>query len=475
MAGSAAADGVTGDLMVATLLAAVGVLLAYTIPIPLTPGSRTELPALLASVTLFVLAAAVTGGINSSFVVMPVASVFLASFAGGVRLAAPITLISIVGVVLTTVIDETDATPDSLIRIPVIYLITAIAFSEVQRVLASETERVDDLVLAVRTSTERREHLEATHSLLEDLLRVATSPDLNAVVAARDALRDIGIVVPDAVTQIVGIGDINLARRGQPPALAATNTIPIVRNGEAIARLDLWSEGDPLTPKQRTALEATVEPVGLALENDAMVQQLARLAIQRERVRLARELHDDIAPSMASVGLALDMILLSDGLDAEQRRNLDATRTNVTRLVESVRNRVQDLRADRTMSLVEVAHSLVAEVDTDGPTVIVDIDERTPPRPAIAAEISSLMTEAFRNAVLHSEGSLIRVTGRMAEPDGWIAVEDNGVGFDADQPALGHYGLIGMRERAGLIGAELEVRSKRGSGTTVTITWRNSR
>jgi signal transduction histidine kinase len=213
----------------------------------------------------------------------------------------------------------------------VIYLITAIAFSEVQRVLASETERVDDLVLAVRTSTERRDRLEATHSLLEDLLRIATSPDLNAVVAARDALRDIGIVVPDAVAQIIRNGDVNLARRGQPPALPATDTIPILRGGQAIARLDLWSEGEPLTPKQRTALEATVEPVGLALENDAMVQQLARLAIQRERVRLARELHDDIAPSIASVGLALDMMLLSDDLDTEQRRNLDATRSNVTR------------------------------------------------------------------------------------------------------------------------------------------------
>jgi signal transduction histidine kinase len=475
VAGSAAADGVTVDLMVATLITAIGVLLAYTVPIPLTPGSKTQIPALVASVTLFVLAVAVTGGINSTFVVMPVASIFLASFAGGLGLSAPITLVSIVGVLMTMIISEVEATPDSLVRIPAIYLITAIAFSQVQRALTSETERVDDLVLAVRTSTERRDRLEATHGLLEDLLRIATSPDLNAVVAARDALRDIGIVVPDAVAQIVANGDINLARRGQPPELPATNTIPIIRDGAAIARLDLWSDGEPLTPKQRSALTATVEPVGLALENDAMVQQLARLAIQRERVRLARELHDDIAPSIASVGLALDMMLLTDDLDPEQRRNLDATRSNVTRLVESIRNRVQDLRADRTMSLVEVAHSLVAEVDTDGPTVIVDIDERMPPRPAIAAEISSLMTEAFRNAILHSRGSIIRVTGRISETDGRITVEDNGLGFDADQPPLGRFGLIGMRERAGLIGAELDVLSHQGDGTTVTITWRNSR
>jgi hypothetical protein len=205
VAGAAAAGGVTLDLLLATVIAAIGVLLAFTVPIPLTPEGRTQIPALVASVTLFIVAAAVTGGINSTFVAMPVASIFLASFAGGVRLAAPITVVSIVGIVLATLANEVGTTPDSFIRIPVIYLITAIAFSEVQRVLASETERVDDLVLAVRTSTERRGRLEATHSLLEDLLRIATSPDLNAVVAARDALRDIGIVVPDAVAQIVGL------------------------------------------------------------------------------------------------------------------------------------------------------------------------------------------------------------------------------------------------------------------------------
>ena len=473
VAASAASDGVTDSVMVATLLAAAGVLLAFTVPIPLEPGRRSQVLALLAAPTLFVFAIAATGGVNSAFVLMPIASIFLASFAGGARIAAPVALLSIAGVLITTVLTDVDTGIGAFIRIPMIYAITAIAFSEVQRALASETERVDDILLASRTAMERRERLEATHVLLEDLLRIATSPDVNAVAASQDALRDIAIVVPEASSRIVGDGGINLARRGATPEADPDLRIPVISSGRRTARLDLWTSGPALTPKQRSAIEANLGPVGLALDNDAMVQQLAGLAIQRERVRLARELHDDIAPSIAAVGLALDMVLLDDDLEPEQRRTLEATRSNVTKLVERVRNRVQDLRADRSTSLVEIAHSLVAEVDTDGPTVVVDIDERTPPRPAIAAEVAALVTEAFRNAVGHAKASMIRISGRVDEHDGRIVVDDNGIGFDDDGRASGRYGLIGMEERAQLIGAHLDVESRPGDGTSVTIAWKD--
>jgi signal transduction histidine kinase len=122
---------------------------------------------------------------------------------------------------------------------------------------------------------------------------------------------------------------------------------------------------------------------------------------------------------------------------------------------------------------VEIAHSLVAEVDTDGPTVVVDIDERTPPRPAIAAEVAALVTEAFRNAVGHAKASMIRISGRIDEHDGRIVVDDNGIGFDDDGQASGRYGLIGMEERAHLIGAQLDVESRPGDGTSVTIAWKD--
>lgn len=166
---------------------------------------------------------------------------------------------------------------------------------------------------------------------------------------------------------------------------------------------------------------------------------------------------------------------MSGSFDIEQRRNMEATRSNVTRLVDRIRAKVQDLRADRTDSLVELAHSLVAEVDADGPTVVVDIEERTPPRAAIASEIGAILTESFRNAVGHADATIIEIEGRITETGGRIVVRDNGSGFSAEGVADDRFGLLGMQERAGLIGARLDIDSLSGKGTHVSIQWDEDR
>lgn len=468
-------DGFTGTVTAAAVLAGIGVVLSFAVPIPLRRGDRSALAALVGSAVCFVVAIGITGGVTSEFALMPIASLLLASFAGGARTSVPLAVVYISGVLLASAMADDGADLAAAIRLSVVYSITAVAFAEVQRALTAETERVDDLLLASQNAAERLERLEATHLLLDDLLQIATSPDVNAVAAAQYALRDVALIVPTATTRIVAGGSTNLARRGDPPDRAPDMSIPIERSGRELAHMDVWLHGTEMTPEYRSAVDAHLEHVGLALENDAMVQRLAGIAIQRERVRLARELHDDIAPSIASVGLALDMVLLEERLDDDVVRTLAATRTNVTNLVERVRHRVEDLRADRSTSLVEVAHSLVAEVDTDGPRVVVDIDERTPPRPAIAAELSSLVTEAFRNAIAHARATNIRVHGRVDGAAGTIVVEDDGIGFDAASTVTDRYGLVGMHERAGLIGAELGIDSHPGGGTTVTITWKDGR
>ena len=475
VAGTMATTGLTTATALATLLSAVAVLLSVLVPIPIPRDDAKSYLSIIAAVVLFSVSVGLAGGPSSAFIIMPLASIFLAAIGGGVRAAAPTALLSIAGVLIGSWASDETPTVDAIFSITAIYTITAIAFSEVQRALMSEAERVNDLMVASQTSRKRRERLEETHDLLEDLLAVANSPDMNAVAAAQDALRDIAVVAPSVPSRIVGNGNVNLARRGTTPEGPPTGRFAIEREGVELARLDLWLDGVDLTPSQRSAIHASVVPVGLALENDAMVQRLAGLTIQRERVRLARELHDDIAPSIASVGLALDMVLVAGGLSSDQERTLEATRSNVTRLVDRIRDRVQDFRADRTVSLVELANSLVAEIDADGPSVVVDLDERTPPRPAIAVEIGALITESFRNAVEHSEATLITIAGRIDEGAGTVTITDNGVGFDPSASAERRFGLLGMQERAGIVGAELTIDSEEGGGTKVTVTWKDAR
>lgn len=472
--GTAVTDGLSSDALIATLLASLGVLLSFSVSIPVEKGNLRMYSALAIGVVLFSGAIALTGGLASAFVVMPIASIFLGAVAGGIRVAAPVAILSVGGVLLASWLSDSPITFDAVIRIPAIYVITAIAFSEVQRALLTESERAEEIAQTTTAAAHRRARLEETHDLLEDLLAVATSPDINAVAAAQDALRDVGIVAPDAPSRIIGSGDVVLARRGTPPKGQPTDVVDITRSNRVMAQLELWLDDGVLTPRQQTAIHDAVSPVGLALENDAMVQQLAGLMIQRERVRLARELHDDIAPSVASVGLALDMVIVAGNLSPDQLRTLEATRTNVSRLVDRIRDRVQDLRADRSVSVVEHAHSLVAEVDIDGPTVVVDIDERTPPRPAIAVEVGALVTEAFRNALSHADATVIRIAGRIDDRSGQVSVEDNGTGFDLATAPEGRYGLVGMEERAHLIGANLVVASDPDSGTRVVVSWEDT-
>ena len=472
--GTAVTDGLSGDALIATLVASLGVLLSFSVSIPMEKGNLRMYAALVGGVALFSVAIALTGGFTSAFVVMPIASIFLAATSGGIRIAAPVAVLSVGGVMIASWLADSPVTFDAMVRIPAIYVITAIAFSEVQRALLTESERAEEIAQATTAAAHRRARLEETHDLLEDLLAVATSPDINAVAAAQDALRDVGIVAPDAPSRIIGPGDVVLARRGTTPDGEPTDIIDITRSDRALAHLELWIDDGVLTPRQHTAIHDAVSPVGLALENDAMVQRLAGLMIQRERVRLARELHDDIAPSVASVGLALDMVLVTGDLAPDEVRTLEATRSNVTGLVDRIRNRVQDLRADRSVSVVEHAHSLVAEVDIDGPTVVVDIDERTPPRPAIAVEVGALITEAFRNALTHADATVIRIAGRIDDRSGRISVEDNGTGFDPATTSDGRYGLVGMQERATLIGADLRMTSGSDQGTRVEVSWEDT-
>ena len=105
--------------------------------------------------------------------------------------------------------------------------------------------------------------------------------------------------------------------------------------------------------------------------------------------------------------------------------------------------------------------------------IVVDIDERRPPRPALIADLTSIVTEAVRNAHHHASASNILVSGRIHRDWGSCQVQDDGIGFDPEYEPEGHFGLVGMRERADKLGATIDFQSTEGLGTTVTIEWGN--
>ena len=93
----------------------------------------------------------------------------------------------------------------------------------------------------------------------------------------------------------------------------------------------------------------------------------------------------------------------------------------------------------------------------------------------VEATLLRICQESLANILKHSEASQVSVTLAYDDAEVRLTVEDNGIGFNPDMPGQpergdGGFGLIGMRERARLIGGEVTVTSELGGGTTVDVT-----
>jgi signal transduction histidine kinase len=91
--------------------------------------------------------------------------------------------------------------------------------------------------------------------------------------------------------------------------------------------------------------------------------------------------------------------------------------------------------------------------------------------PDVEYQVLRIAQEAISNAVRHAHARTIKIRLNVEEEELGLTFADDGTGFDAelDQTGLGHFGLLGMRERASEIGAELSVTSSPGHGTEVSI------
>jgi two-component system, NarL family, sensor histidine kinase DegS len=214
-------------------------------------------------------------------------------------------------------------------------------------------------------------------------------------------------------------------------------------------------------------LRRMLGPAALTFANAIRLQELAGAAVGEERTRLARELHDEIGPSLASLGLSLDVAILEapPSLAAELRQIREA----VSRLVDGVRSTVADLREPETVSLIRRLDQLTSDLGAH-PPLVVDLDERRPARPGLAPQIHAIVTESVRNAARHAGASRVRVRGFVDYDRGRVVIEDDGRGFDPEKLPDGHYGVIGMRERAAKSGIHLDLESGE-QGTTVVVGW----
>lgn len=194
-------------------------------------------------------------------------------------------------------------------------------------------------------------------------------------------------------------------------------------------------------------------------------------AAEEERLRIAQELHDDLAQRLAALQVQARLVKRAD--PTRQEALVEELQEAIRTSSEQVRKIIRGLRppalSDLGMAaaLEHEAQRQLEESDIERDLRIEEVDGQ--PEDRVQLVVYRVIQEAVRNAVQHAEASRISVRFRE-DGDGWLelAVADDGRGFEPDRVAEGdRYGLIGMRERVGAVGGAIELESAPGQGTEV--------
>ena len=195
----------------------------------------------------------------------------------------------------------------------------------------------------------------------------------------------------------------------------------------------------------------------------------------REKKRIAQELHDGVLSRLFGARLNLDSLNRMDGDEATDKRNNYLT--ELKNIEQDIREISHDLNREKfvlinnflailTNLLEEQANNFEAEVETD-------IDDQIPWEKIgnnLKINIYRIVQEALQNVNKYAQATRISVTLRAVDGDLKLVVSDNGQGFTVTKKSKG-IGLSNMLSRTQECDGQLEIKSKKGKGTTISITF----
>ncbi len=209
------------------------------------------------------------------------------------------------------------------------------------------------------------------------------------------------------------------------------------------------------------------------------VQQITK-AQEDERKRIARELHDDVSPSLLLAIQRLDTIT-SDSrprLSKSLNEKLEGLRSQITGALENLHRYAQDLRPRVLDDLGLIAalewmtEELAKKQEIDAHVEITGIERTLPPE--VQLLLFRIAQEALTNTRRHAEASMAVVKLEFESNKVRMLVSDNGKGFELPSRAenlasTGKLGILGMYERARIAGGTLDIKSELGKGTQVVV------
>lgn len=216
------------------------------------------------------------------------------------------------------------------------------------------------------------------------------------------------------------------------------------------------------------------------LQSNAKLRELSEhleSVREAERTRIAREIHDELAGTLTGIKMDLSSVRDLDGqLPSELREKLARSVELVDGAVQTTRRIINDLRPSLldNLGVWAAIDWLVAGLGKDTNIKCeIEIEEsvaQTELPSAMSTALFRIVQESLNNIRRHAAATTIRVRVYRNAPHVVVEIADNGRGFsEADLAKVGHWGVMGMHERALSHGGEVQITSEPGRGTTVQI------
>lgn len=262
-------------------------------------------------------------------------------------------------------------------------------------------------------------------------------------------------------------------RGGVPTSVVC---VPLRAEGQILGAIGLGL-GDARIPQR--LLQAVAAHVAAAVHTARSAYRIADIGVTEERRRIAREMHDGLAQTLADALLQTDLSGMAAQAHPEQvAGDLRELRGVLERAMRELREFMSDLRrqdqAAETLfgALEAMGREFDRRYEIRTTTAGAGDDAQLPS--AIRHAVLAIVRQALTNVAAHARATAVEIRGELTEQACTIAVTDNGVGFDpaahrANPPSPHHLGIISMEERAALVGGTLRIDSRPGAGTTVTI------
>lgn len=510
-----------GDL---GLAAGVVVLLAYTVfrtrrPIPEHPTVGV-MAALTLEAGITSIATVFTGYFQSPLALSTLTAVSIAGFASGFGISIRLAIATCLAVGVPMLVNSADRADDAPIAVQwaVELILVGTVTSYARRISGDAEERrtealdrlgrlidANDLLFNLHqvaqdlpASLDLSEVLDSTLERLRDLIGFDSAAvllledaDNTWHVARRVGGRTTSVFAPDELpTPIVAatrtrvvISSTNLLRKDGPglsPRAGSGLYAALVSRGFLVGVLVVeHPEAFHFSERDAELLAGYAEPAALAIDNARWFARLRTVGADEERTRIARDLHDRIGQSLAYLAFELDRIVRKDLKGNRVSDDLTGIREDVRGVVREVRDTLYDLRSDVSdeRTIDSVLSEFVDRIrDRTDIVVGVRIDETVRMPRLQERELWRIAQEAIVNAERHSNCEHIDIFWYSNGHEAVVEVRDDGEGLTEGQPGrLDSYGMLGMRERAASIGAQLSISSTPGRGTTVRATLRNAR